>query len=124
MRQISAQWNMFSKKVVRASIMSNNFDVILSRFIFLSFGALAICYVLILGNMVANIIERRSLEISSRTLQSEVGDLELRYLELSNGIDLPLAHSLGFKETKASYATRKTFGFKPIDNVSASQNGI
>lgn len=124
MRQISAQFNIFANKVKGASVMSNNFDVILARFIFLSFGALAICYVLILGNMVANIIERRSLETSSRTLQNEVGDLELKYLSLSNSIDLPLAHSLGFKETKASYATRKTLGFKPIDSVKVSQNGI
>ena len=60
--------------------------------------------------MVKNIIERRSLEASAWTLASEVRDLELAYLNMSSGVDLSLSHSMGFKETQATFATRKKAG--------------
>lgn len=73
-------------------------------------AALAIWYVLILGSMVFNIVERKSLEKEALTLTNEVGNLELSYLAISNNIDLALSSSMGFKETKASFATRKSLG--------------
>lgn len=89
--------------------------------IFWSFGTLALLYVLLLGNMVRNIVERRSLETGMRALSSEVGNLELAYLSASNSVDLNFSHSLGFKETKTIYATRKSLGF---GNVKVLQNEI
>jgi len=80
------------------------------HFILMSFGALAVIYVLILGNMVFNIAERRTLDTRARALSSEVADLELSYLSLSNEIDLAYSHSLGFKEANAKFATRKALG--------------
>src|SRR3989344_5805766 len=68
-----------------------------------SFGLLALLYVLILGNMVFNIVERRSLEAEARTLVSEVGDLELRFLTLSGKIDPEFGYSLGFVENKVEH---------------------
>ncbi len=75
-----------------------------------SFGALGLFYVLILGSMTFNIIERKSLEANARVLSNEVLGLELSYLELSSGIDLNFAQSLGFKESRVNFATRKSLG--------------
>jgi len=75
-----------------------------------SLGALALCYVLFLGNMVFNIIERKALEVSARSLTNEVGDLESQYFTASNKIDINLAQSMGFKEIQKAYAVRKSLG--------------
>lgn len=82
----------------------------LFHFILVSFGMLCLCYILILGNMVFNIIERRSLEREGLALGSEVGNLELTYLSAASKIDLEFSKSLGFQETKPAFATRKSLG--------------
>ena len=89
------------------------------HFLITSFGILGVCYILILGSMVFNIVERRALEEGARTLSTEVGDLELSYLDASSDIDLELSHSLGFKETNIKFATRKTLG-----SIKLAQNEI
>lgn len=71
---------------------------------------LAISYICFLGNMVFNIVERKALEARTYALSNEVGALELEYLAESEKVDLNLAYSLGFKEIKAKYATRKALG--------------
>ncbi len=73
-------------------------------------GLLALIYVLLLGNMIFNIVERKALETRALTLSNEVGSLELQYLSVSQKVDLNLAYSLGFKETKTKFATRKSLG--------------
>ncbi len=84
---------------------------------------LALCYVLFLGNMVFNIVERRGLEAEARTLGNEVSELELTYLSLSSSLDVGLSKSFGFEEIKPSFATRK-----PLNTVglgsNKSSNGI
>ena len=71
---------------------------------------IALFYVFLLGNTVFNIIERKSLEKYSLTLSGEVRNLELEYFSISQKVDLNLAYSLGFKEIKTKFATRKTLG--------------
>lgn len=105
MKQINSKIKMHS-----ASILNNNIERLVLNIMLWSFAALALWYVLILGNMVSSIVERRTLETNARTLSNEVADLELTYLSVSNNIDLNLSHSLGFKETKAKFATRKSLG--------------
>lgn len=80
------------------------------RIMLWSFGVLALWYVFLLGNMVMNIVERRSLEKETFSLSNEVRDMELVYLSMSNNIDLAFSHSIGFKETAAKFATRKSLG--------------
>lgn len=82
-------------------------------------GILAFCYIFFLGNMVFNIVERKSLEVYAHTLSNDVGELELEYLSLSQKIDLNLAYSLGFQEVKTKFATRKTLG-----SISIAKNEI
>lgn len=81
------------------------------RAILWSFAFLSLFYVLILGNTVWNIVERRALEKEARTLATDIGELELNYLSLSGRIDSELGYSLGFVESKQQYfATRKSLG--------------
>ncbi|MFA4975106.1 MAG: hypothetical protein WC839_00205 [Candidatus Paceibacterota bacterium] len=82
-------------------------------------AGLAFFYVFLLGNMIFNIVERKTLESHALTLQNEVGNLELEYLSLSQKVDLNLAYSLGFKETKTKFATRKALG-----SISIAKNEI
>ncbi|MDO8686845.1 MAG: hypothetical protein Q7K11_01390 [Candidatus Berkelbacteria bacterium] len=125
MRAINSKLNMYVQSV---SIINNNFKRLLLHIIFWSFGALAIFYVLFLGNMVRDIIERRSLEARVRTLSGEVRDLELAYLSMSSGVDLTLSYSLGFRETKTTFATRKSLGLRstnePFGNIKIAQNDL
>jgi len=92
------------------SILNNNIEKLVLNIVFWSFGALALWYVFILGNMVSDIVQRRTLESDARILSKEVADLELRYLSAANTIDLDFSHALGFKETKANFTTRKPLG--------------
>ena len=110
MKQASLKFKMYAGS---ASIINNDVERLALHFILWSFGALALFYVLLLGNMVFNIVERRSLEISARSLEGEVRNLELAYLSASNNVDLVLSQSLGFREAKANFATRKSLGYRP-----------
>ena len=125
MKQISLKFN---THIRNTNIINHDIEKIIFRFIFWSFGALALLYVLFLGNMVKDIIERRSLELNARVLLSEVRDLELAYLSMSNSIDLNLSYSLGFKETQATFATRKALGLlsanESFDSVKIAPNDL
>ena len=125
MKQISLKFN---THIRNTNIINHDIEKIIFRFIFWSFGALALLYVLFLGNMVKDIIERRSLELNARVLLSEVRDLELTYLSMSNSIDLNLSYSLGFKETQATFATRKALGLlsadESFDSVKIAPNDL
>lgn len=93
------------------SIIDNgNLERRILQYLFISFGALALLYILILGNMVFNIVERKSLESHVRTLSSEVAEMELSYLSMSKGLDLAYSRTLGFKEANITFATRKALG--------------
>lgn len=114
--------------IMGANIINNNLERFILNFILCSFGALALLYVFLLGNTVRDIVERRGLEINARTLSNEVRNLELTYLSMSNNIDLTLSYSMGFKETKPMFATRKSLGFRtlgvPLDSVKTLQNDL
>ncbi len=100
-------------------IINNNLHRRILNLMLWTLGALALFYVFFLGNMVFNIVERKALEGYARTLSSEVGNLELQYLSVSQKIDLDLAYSLGFKEVKTKFATRKSLG-----SISVAKNEI
>ena len=106
--------------VTGVSVVNNNIEKFIFNIILCFFGVLAILYFLFLGNMVKNIIERRSLEANASTLSNQVRDLELTYLSMSNNIDLPLSYSMGFQEAKTIFATRKALGYK----TAITQNDI
>lgn len=121
MKIMSLKLKMHMKSV---SIINNNIERLILNIIFGSLGILALFYILILGNMVSDIVQRRSLETDARALSGEVRNLELTYLSMSSNVDLPLSYSLGFRETRATFATRKTLGLKSSNSVKILQNDI
>ena len=114
MRQATLQ---FKTRIENASITNNNLEVrkIVLNTMLAILVALAFWYVLIIGNMVFNIAERRTLEKEALALTNEIGNLELSYLSISGSVDLALSSSMGFKETKATFATRKALGSLNLD---------
>lgn len=126
MRQASLKLKMNIKNV---NIMNNNIEVeknILRAMIFVLAG-LALFYMLILGNMVFNITERRNLEKEIVVLSNEIGELEVSYLAISNSIDVSLSSAMGFRETKAAFAVRKSLGLNssvPLGNIKLANNEI
>ena len=114
MRQASLK---LKTSIQNVNIMNNNVAierVILNAMLAL-LAALAIWYVLILGNMVFNIVQRKAMEKEALVLSNEVSNLELSYLSVSNSVDMALSSSMGFKETKATFATRKSLGSLKLD---------
>jgi hypothetical protein len=91
-------------------VNNNNLEKRILNILLYSLGILALSYVLILGNITFNIVARQSLGMHTKTLSNEVGDLELKYLSMSNKVDLAMSTQMGFKETNAEYATRKSLG--------------
>lgn len=122
MRQASLKLKMSIQNI---NIMNNNIDIqktILNSMLS-TLALLAFLYILILGNMVFNIVQRRTLEKEALTLSSEVGNLELSYLSLLSNTDFTLSSSMGFKETKATFATRKSLGYILL-NLNLDKNEI
>ena len=124
MRQMTLKFNTYVKSV---NIINNGAEKIIFNVIIWSFGILALFYVVFLGNMVKNIVERKSLETNALTLSSEVRDLELTYLSMSNNVDLAFSYSKGFKEIQATFATHKSLGLisnSGLDNVKTAKNDL
>lgn len=96
-------------KVITNDIVQNKntqriiFNVLLSSIITLS-----VVYIYLIGSITFNVLARKSLESTVRTLGSEVSELELTYLNSTNKIDKNYATSLGFVDVK--------------DNIFASRN--
>lgn len=101
------------RSVQNVSITNNNVSgrAVVLKSMLTSLVLLALLYFFILGSMVFNIVERKNLEQNALTLSSQVGNLELSYLAVSNSIDSAMSASMGFEKVNVSYATRKTFGF-------------
>jgi len=112
MKKIIPKLNMY---ISNAGVINNDIGKISLRFILGSLGMLVLLYMFLLGSMVSNILERRGLETRERVLSNEVRNLELTYLSMANNIDLEFSYSLGFKEAKANFATRKSIGFRSSD---------
>lgn len=108
MKQVSLKIKSYANNVT--IIDNGNLQKKIFNFMLCILGILALIYVVLLGNMVFDIVSRKSLENRALTLYNEVGNLELTYLAASQKVDLKLADSLGFKEIKTKFATRKTLG--------------
>lgn len=109
MRTMTLKLNTYVKSV---SLINNNIEKLVLNFIIWSFGVLAFLYIFFLGNMVSNIVERRSLEKEALALSAEVSGMELTYLSIWNNVDFNFSRSLGFGEAKAVFATRKSIGLR------------
>jgi hypothetical protein len=117
MKQVSLKLKSYANNV---NIIDNgNLQKRILGMMLWTLGILALFYVFLLGNMVFNIVERKTLKTYAHTLSNEVGNLEQEYLSMSQKVDLNLAYSLGFKEIKTKFATRKALG-----SISIAKNEI
>lgn len=109
MRQAALQ---FKTRIQNVNILNNNVEVqkIALNIMLSILAGLALWYVLILGNMVFDIVQRKVLDKEALALSNEVSELELAYLSISNSVDLNLSSSMGYKEIKPTFATRKSLG--------------
>jgi len=123
MQEVKVKIKNYAPKV--ALVHDGNLKGKLLQMMLWSLGALAVFYVVILGNMVWNIIERKSLESQARALTNEVAQLELSYLSLSSNIDLNFSYALGYKEVaNKEFAVRKTPGVANAKSVRFAFNEI
>lgn len=109
------------KGIQNVDIMNNNADMprVALRALLSSLGVLALIYALLLGVMVWNIVDRKNMEKEQQVLAAELGDLELRYLALSGSLDMELSRAMGFTETRASFAPKRSLGYSSTDEASA-----
>ncbi|MFA6520479.1 MAG: hypothetical protein WCT44_02630 [Candidatus Paceibacterota bacterium] len=105
-------------RIQNVNIMNNNIAVgkLTLNGMLVIFSGLALLYALILGNMVFNIVERKSLEKEALVLSNEVSELELSYLSISNSIDMAMSSEMGFQEKEAVFATRRPLGSIKLAN--------
>lgn len=106
----------FKMGIQNVNIMNNNIEIrrVILNIILSLLAVLAFWYVFILGNMVFDITQRRTLEKEALLISNDVAQLELSYLSISKNVDLPLSSSMGFKEIKATFAIRKSLGYSTI----------
>ncbi|MFA5931946.1 MAG: hypothetical protein WC793_01020 [Candidatus Paceibacterota bacterium] len=90
--------------------MNNNIEVnrVVLNAMLSTLAVLAILYVFILGNTVFNIVGRKALEKEMLTLSNEISKSELTYLSVSSSVDMNMSSTMGYKEAKANFATRKS----------------
>ncbi|OGI63627.1 hypothetical protein A2914_01610 [Candidatus Nomurabacteria bacterium RIFCSPLOWO2_01_FULL_41_21] len=117
MRQASLKLKNYASNVF--AVDSNNLQKKILHTILLSFGALAVCYVLIITSTIFNIIERKALETKTRMVLNEVSELEVLYLSIGKDVDISMSRAMGFVETKTNFATRKSIG-----SLTLAQNEI
>ena len=101
-------------------VNNNNLQKKMAHFMVTAFLGLALCYLLILINMVWDIVDRKAFQAEAFNLSSQVGQLELKYLTLSDKIDVGMSKEMGFREVKPSFATPS----KPIGAVAKVTNEI
>lgn len=108
MKKVATKMKSYAPNVI--IVNNNNLEKKILNILLFSLGICAFAYVLILGNITFNIVARQTLGVHARALSNEVGDLELKYLSMSNKVDLALSSEMGFKEAKTQFAVRQSIG--------------
>jgi hypothetical protein len=57
---------------------------------------LSLCYVYFIGSTIFSVLARKSLETNAKELASRVGQLEVKYIQLSGSIDSEYGETIGF----------------------------
>ncbi len=86
-------------------------------FLMIGFGVFSLLYVIVLGNMVFNIIERKTVEAQMRNSLNEVADLEASYMTLVNTVDKNSSLASGFVEVVPSFAVRSNLSLLDEDST-------
>ena len=93
------------------NLKNRNLNLIVSKMVYPVwgiFGLVCLSYLFFLGNTIFNVIGQKNYEGESLMVRSEIGQLELSYLNLSDSFNLSFAKSIGFSEPKSIYFTGRT----------------
>ena len=91
---------MTTAKTITYNIAQNiDTQKILFRIILMSLVALLTVYLYLIGSITFNVVARKSLENTVKSLSTNVNELDLAYLNGVNKIDKEYALSLGFVDT-------------------------
>ena len=71
-------------------------------------------YIYFINATVHNVVARQNLEDQSSGLTLTIGSEEFQYINSRNTINLDLAYSLGFKETKVKSYISRTPSISPV----------
>ncbi len=79
-----------------------------------TFCVLSVVYMYFLGTIIVNIINRKTVDQEIRTLTSDIGTLELRFLSRTRELDLAYAQTRGFVEPQKIYFAQKVTAEKGL----------
>jgi hypothetical protein len=75
--------------------------------LFISLAALGL-YIFSVNAAIRNTANRQALETEVSQLNSELGTLEFRHIELKNSVSIDMAYEYGFKEVKSAIYVSRT----------------
>lgn len=92
---------MSKAKAITNNIVENSYTrIILFRFLLAGLIIVSLFYVYLISSITFNVLARKSLESTVRTLTTNISQLELVYLSKTNQIDKDYALSQGFVDVK------------------------
>ncbi len=93
---------MSAKEITNNIVENANTQRVLFRVLISSLICLAVIYIYLIGSITFNVLARKSLDNTVRTLGSHVSELELSYLSETNQIDKNYALARGFVDVHQS----------------------
>lgn len=96
-----------TKAIANDIVVNTRTQRILFNIIVGSLLSFFVVYMYIIGSITFNIVARKSLDNTAKTLGDDISQLELTYLNSMNEINKTRATSLGFVDTNSNiFATR------------------
>lgn len=96
------------------TLVEGHIERMMFLFLMIILGFSFFLYLVFVGQTIVNIVERKNIENENRVLSSRVNKLELSYLSETNKIDLALAYSLGFQDSKNTVFAPASSSGKPL----------
>ncbi|MFA7315357.1 MAG: hypothetical protein WC059_00955 [Candidatus Paceibacterota bacterium] len=95
-------------KNITSHIVQNSYtQKVIFRVLMSAFVVFSLIYLYFITSITFNVLARKSLETTVRSLGSSISELELTYLARVNTIDKNFALSIGFSDAKNTlFATR------------------
>ena len=107
---------------LKTNIVNNhNLERRMFRILAVLLATLFISYIFFTGRIILDIIARRAVDNSLRTLTAEVAELELQHISADGAVNFKYAQTLGFTEPKKIYFARRA---ALVKNTSVARNEL
>ena len=97
-----------TKVIAQEVLEDNSIQKTIFKLIMGSLAILLLVYFYFVGSTVFNILAKKTLENNAQTLENEIGQLELSYLEKTREINKDFAFSQGFTDARDSIFASRT----------------